>query len=139
MFGNQSKQRRAVDSATEFATIVGEGTVFEGIMRGDNNHSVSGKIIGECDLKGILYLTPKGQWQGNIKADVVIIAGTVEGNVVAGTKLELSESGRVSGNLEASSIAIAEGAIYDGKIKMAKSKDVTHYKEQRSPGPEGSK
>ncbi|MDH5649884.1 MAG: polymer-forming cytoskeletal protein [Gammaproteobacteria bacterium] len=131
MFGKKPQNRRSIDEATEFATIIGEGTVFEGMLRGQDNQLISGKIIGECDLDGLLYLAASGQWQGNIKADIVIIAGTVEGNVFAKNKLELAESGRVSGNLEAPRIAIAEGAVYDGKIKMGKSTEVTRFKERR--------
>ena len=132
MFGSKKEKRRAVDDATEFSTVIGEEAIYEGLLRGSGHHLVSGSVIGDCNLSSMLYLAPKGRWQGNIKADVVVIAGTVEGNVTAITKLELSNAGKVSGNLEAPSIAIAEGAIYDGKIKMAKSKDVTHYKERRN-------
>jgi cytoskeletal protein CcmA (bactofilin family) len=136
MFGFGKKKRRATDNIVTYTTEVGPDAVFEGKLQGEGNYSVRGKIIGESDISGILLLETGGEWIGNVLADVVVIAGTVKGNVMAREKLELQVTGRVDGDLEAPVIAIAEGAVYDGKIKMAKAANVTRYKERRGVEPE---
>ena len=136
MFGFGKKKRRATDNIVTYTTEVGPDAVFEGKLQGEGNYSVRGKIIGESDISGILLLETGGEWIGNVLADVVVIAGTVKGNVMAREKLELQITGRVNGDLEAPVIAIAEGAVYDGKIKMAKAANVTRYKERRGVEPE---
>ena len=136
MFGFGKKKRRATDNIVTYTTEVGPDAVFEGKLQGEGNYSVRGKIIGESDISGILLLETGGEWIGNVLADVVVIAGTVKGNVMAREKLELQVTGQVIGDLEAPVIAIAEGAVYDGKIKMAKAANVTRYKERRGVEPE---
>lgn len=133
MFGSQKEKRRTTDEEITFTTQVGEGSVFEGVLRGSGHYSVSGKVIGECDLGGVLKIEQKGFWLGSILADVVIISGMVEGNVSARSKIELHSNGRVAGNLEAPAIAIDEGAEFDGQVKMAKGENVTRFKERRTP------
>ena len=131
----KKKKRRAIDDATEFATFIGEASEFEGSLRGKDHYFVAGKVIGKSELGGILYLDEGGVWQGNISAEVVIIAGTVEGNITAKDKIELTDSGRVKGNLAAPAIAMAEGAVFDGKVTM-KEASVTRYRERRGIKPE---
>jgi len=138
MFGFGKKKRRATDNIVTYTTEVGPDAVFEGKLQGEGNYSVRGKIIGESDISGILLLETGGEWIGNVLADVVVIAGTVKGNVMAREKLELQVTGQVIGDLEAPVIAIAEGAVYDGKIKMAKAANITRYKERRGVEPEES-
>jgi len=138
MFGfGKKKKRRATDNIVTYTTEVGPDAVFEGKLQGEGNYSVHGKIVGESDISGILLLETEGEWIGNVLADVVVIAGTVKGHVMAREKLELQVSGRVEGDLEAPVIAIAEGAVYDGKIKMAKAANITRYVERRGVEPEG--
>jgi len=129
-FGKKNK-RRATDNIVTYTTEIGPDAVFEGKLQGEGNYSVRGKMIGESDVSGILMLETEGEWIGNVLADVVIISGTVKGHVMAREKLELRVGGRVEGDLESPVIAIAEGAVYDGKIKMAKAANITRYTERR--------
>lgn len=133
MFGSKKEKRRTTDEEINFTTEVGEGSVFEGVVRGTGHYSINGKIIGDCDIGGMLKIQQQGFWLGNILADVVIIAGMVEGNVSARSKIELLANGRVAGNLEAPAIAIDEGAEFDGQVRMAKGENVTRFKERRTP------
>ncbi len=132
MLGSNKNERRAIDKARKFGTRIGEGCTFEGRLDGSDHFTVSGKVIGECNLSSILRIKKSGNWQGNIIADVVIIAGTVEGSVDAKSKIELSPTGRVVGNIKAPAIAIAEGGTIDGEINMMSSERVTRFTERRS-------
>jgi cytoskeletal protein CcmA (bactofilin family) len=131
MLGQSKNKRRALDTAKKFFTRIGNECVFEGILSGGDHCTVEGKVIGECNISGILCLEANGSWQGNIAADVVVIAGTVDGNVTAHSKIELRQSSRVVGNLKAPSIAIAEGSTFDGEINMTNPENITRFKERR--------
>jgi cytoskeletal protein CcmA (bactofilin family) len=106
--------------------------VVEGILRGKGNYKVAGRIVGESDIEGALLLDERGSWLGKIVADVVVIAGRVEGDIIARKQLELQASAVVHGNLEAPVIAIDKGAEHEGNLKMTSGKDVTQYTERRS-------
>jgi len=128
------KGRRSVDKVKDFGTLIGVDSSFSGTLRGKDNYAVYGAVEGDCELEGALMLGPSGRWKGNISAAVVFIGGEVEGNVTALEKLEIAPGARVRGNLSSVSIAIADGAVFEGEVKMSKSEQVTHFAERRGSG-----
>ena len=91
-----------------------EGTVtFAGFTRFDG--SLQGNIVG---LPGSeLVLGETSLVDGKVKGDTVIIDGFVRGEVDASSKIILTETGRVIGNLRAPSIAIGFGAFFEGNCE----------------------
>ncbi len=125
-------KRRALDQITELNGAIGAGLIVEGTLRGKGNYKIAGRVIGECEIDGALLLDERGSWIGKIVADVVVIAGRVEGEIIARKQLELQASAVVQGNLESPVIAIDKGAKHDGSLKMPRGNDATHYSEKRS-------
>jgi cytoskeletal protein CcmA (bactofilin family) len=52
-----------------------------------------------------------------LKADTVIIAGTVKGNITC-QKLEIRSSGKVWGDVVTSSFSSEDGAFFRGQMRM---------------------
>ena len=129
------KRRRASD-ATDFVSIIGEGSVYRGALEGGGDYLVHGRVEGDCVLDGTLVVSPNGRWAGDIAAATVIIAGEVDGNVTAHTKLELQNGARIRGNIASPVIAIAAGAEYDGEIQMRRKSRVVRYQERRESSAE---
>ena len=128
------QQRRAVDELRDITTVVGPGAKFVGTLSGTGNYAIGGSFEGDCNVDGSVLLQEQGEWNGSLGARVVVVAGTVKGKIMAGDKLELTRSARVRGDVQAPVIAIAEGAVLDGKITM-ESAAVTHYQEKRGDHP----
>ncbi len=124
-------KRRALDQITELNGAIGAGLVMEGKLRGKGNYKVAGRVIGECDIDGALLLDERGSWLGKIVADVVVIAGTVEGEIIARKQLELQASAVVKGSLESPVIAIDKGARHQGTLKMTSQNEVSNFSEKR--------
>lgn len=124
-------KRRALDQITELNGAIGAGLVMEGKLRGKGNYKVAGRVIGECDIDGALLLDERGSWLGKIVADVVVIAGTVEGEIIARKQLELQASAVVKGSLESPVIAIDKGARHQGTLKMTSQDEVSNFSEKR--------
>ena len=53
----------------------------------------------------------------NVRANTVIVAGAVRGNITA-AKVEIRASGRVWGNVTTTAFATEEGAFLRGQIQM---------------------
>lgn len=130
IFRRKKNRRRAVDRI-DFSTRIGKESVYRGDIAGSENYLVYGSVYGDSDIQGHLLLAPGARWRGDIRARHVVIAGEVNGNVSATEKLELQESARIMGNITAPVIAIAEGAVYDGKIHMRPRPQVTRFSEKR--------
>ncbi len=131
LFQFRKKRRRTLDRVPVFSTIIGAGSTCSGNFAGKDNYAVYGRVEGECDLAGTLMLGETGHWVGEIVATNVVIAGKVEGDVTAREKLELAPTANIRGNLKSSVIAIAEGAVYHGQIRMEQATRVTRFVERR--------
>ena len=123
------RNRRVLDR-TEFPTVIGEYMTYHGDLVGTGNYLVHGRVEGKCDIDGHLLLGPTARWQGDIVATHAVIAGEVIGDVYAATKLELQSTARIRGNITGPVIAMAEGALYDGEIRMRP--QLVRFSEKRS-------
>ena len=59
------------------------------------------------------------------------IAGTVEGDVIGEQRVEISGTARVTGSLAGHSIAVAEGAVIEGDIKVRSGTAPITFQEKR--------
>jgi cytoskeletal protein CcmA (bactofilin family) len=133
--GGRGKNRRTLDSVKQFTTLVGAGTRVTGVLRGSENCIVNGTVEGDCEIDGMLVLGEQGRWHGNISATTAIISGEVTGDITASDKLELSATARVTGNIASPVVAMAEGAIHQGGIKMTREGgNVSSFQEKRKGG-----
>ena len=122
-----------MDSVDHYATVVGPDALFEGSLHGKDNYLVYGKFVGDCDIQGTLVVAAGGTWKGDVTADHVIVGGTIRGNVVARSKLELCASAHVHGDVTSPYIAMAVGASHEGEVRMKQSR-ITRYSERRGSG-----
>ena len=129
--GRRGKGRRTLDGVKQFTTLIGAGTRVTGTLRGGENCIVNGAVEGDCHIEGMLVLGDQGQWRGNINATAAVISGAVSGDITVSEKLELSSSARVSGNISSPVVAMAEGAVHQGGIKMTREGGVSSFQEKR--------
>lgn len=99
------------------ATILGEGTFFDGNIRFDGAIRIDGKITGDLRGAGNVDVGTTGKIKGNINANTVVISGKIIGNIDAKEKIEVLNSSSVIGNLDSKSILIQENATVDGQVK----------------------
>jgi len=133
-FGRRPQRRRSVDQLDTFTSHIGIGTLLEGQLEGEGSYLVEGEVAGDGDIDGVLVLAAGAYWMGNVTADYVRVAGKIDGNVMARTKIELAPTAVVTGNLTSPVIAIAEGAVYEGAISRPRKTQVTRYAERRESG-----
>lgn len=131
----RGKGRRTLDSVKQFTTLVGTGTRLTGTLRGSENCIVNGTVEGDCEIDSMLVLGEQGRWHGNISAATAIISGEVTGDITVSDKLELSATARIAGNITSPVVAMAEGAIHQGGIKMTREGgSVSSFQEKRTDG-----
>ena len=72
-----------------------------------------------------------GFWYVVIKAAAVIVAGTIDGDIVAEGQVEISDSAKISGTVTGSAIAVAEGAVVDGVMQTTNKAEPQQFVEKR--------
>jgi cytoskeletal protein CcmA (bactofilin family) len=117
-----SKKKSSSVGTNDIETIIGKNTQFKGILSGEGNIRIDGILDGEISSTGDVVIGDQGNVNATIKASNVLISGTVKGNVIANTKLEITSTGKLFGDVKAAVLSIAEGASFKGNSNMEATK-----------------
>jgi len=98
--------------------FIGKNSQFVGKLTFDGTVRIDGKVEGEVFSKGTLIIGPGAQIEAKINVDVVIISGTVHGDIFSKKRVELRAPGKLYGNIAAPSLVVEQGVIFEGKCKM---------------------
>lgn len=99
-------------------TVIGETTIFQGSIKTKSGIRIDGKFEGGTIEAHTLIVGEKGSVNGDIIVQKSIIGGKVTGNIIAAKRLEIQSHAQVYGDVQTSSLVIAEGAIYEGHCIM---------------------
>ncbi len=128
----EKRFRRILDKSKGATTFIATGSSFQGVMKSDDNVLVCGEVIGDCDIKAALTLAEGSRWEGNIRAANAIIGGQLEGEVVTEGQIEIAATARIKGTVCGGTVAIAEGAILDGEVKIKSGEAAKHFTDRRN-------
>ncbi len=105
-------------------TVLGSGIVWKGSLSGSGGARIEGTFEGDITLRGMLVIGETGRVTcENMRANVVIVAGAVQGNITA-EKVEIRRTGRVWGDVVTAAFATEEGAFLRGQIRMEEQIDL---------------
>jgi len=128
---SDSKTRRLRDSAGGPGTLISEGCKIEGLLTGSGNFMINGEVEGECDIDGSVTIARGGYCKGLLKADAIIVAGTMDGDIVSSGQVEISDTAKISGTVSGEAIAVAEGAVVEGVMKTTGRSEPHEFIEKR--------
>ncbi len=112
-----SKEARESRTPVGYETVIGAHTALKGEFRAQANVRIDGSFEGTLDIEGNVLIGETAHIMADIHGKNISIAGAVRGNVT-GTKVQLMRSGRVWGDISATSLATEDGAYIDGKVTM---------------------
>src|SRR6185295_7493946 len=94
---------------------IGRGIEVTGDIIFADRLQVDGKVSSES---GTLVIGEMGTVEAQLDVGVCIIQGTLQGNLIARSKVEIRKTGRVHGDLITPVLLVEEGALFNGAIKM---------------------
>ncbi len=120
--------------------LISPNTRIDGKMTFDRMSRIHGTLTGEVHaLDGsTLVLAESGMIEGNIFGDHVFIDGFVRGDVQAKSRVTISGTGRVVGNILTPSLTVDFGAYFEGECKMPEHSGTERLKEDPSSQQRGS-
>jgi cytoskeletal protein CcmA (bactofilin family) len=99
--------------------LLGPGTTIEGTIEFKNIIRLEGNVNGEiCSTNGTVIIGEKAVVNGEIRVNVAIIMGRVNGKINAGNRIEAYPPGRIDGDIQSQAILIEKGVIFNGKCSM---------------------
>ena len=114
----------------EIDTILADDIDFSGVVSFEKPLMVKGCLKGEISANGDLYVDEGAVIEAEIKANMVSAKGKINGNIVAMSKVELSSTAMVTGDIIAPKIEIETGALFNGKCIMKEVKKEDTYEHQ---------
>lgn len=100
-------------------SVIGETLYFKGELSAGEDLVIEGTVEGTINQgKCCLTVKPKGRLVANVNATKIFIEGKVKGDLHATVSVMVRENGEVEGNIVAPSVALEEGATFNGNIEM---------------------
>ena len=98
------------------STVFGKDTQFCGDLHFRKSLQINGTFEGEIASEGYLVVGEGAV----VKANTVIIKGTVHGNIEARDRLEINPGGKLYGNIRTAKLKIADNVVFQGNCEMIK-------------------
>lgn len=88
------------------------------IFKDPINLKINGEFNGSLEVRGTLTIGNKASIVANISGDNIIVAGKIDGDVLATKMLTLMPTAILTGDISTPKLNIVEGAIFQGKCQM---------------------
>jgi cytoskeletal protein CcmA (bactofilin family) len=102
----------------DFDTILSSDIDFTGTLYFEKPFLIRGKVSGEISATNLLVVDEAAVVDANINASTVVIRGSVTGNVTVSERVEISTTGKLTGNVVAPEIYMEVGCIFNGLCAM---------------------
>jgi cytoskeletal protein CcmA (bactofilin family) len=122
LFGKNKNEKKvekpkAAVSQNE-TSYFGRNLKIKGRVSGNGDIIILGRLEGEFDLRGRVKVAQSAKINGEVKADVISVNGSVQGSLAAKEHIHLDQTARIEGQIITPRLSISEGASFDGEIKM---------------------
>ena len=98
---------------------MGQSISIKGELSGAEDLTLDGQVAGKISLPdNVLTVGKTARIDAEVTAKAVIVLGQLVGNVTVKDKFELLAGGSMQGNVKAPRIAMADGAMFNGKVEM---------------------
>jgi cytoskeletal protein CcmA (bactofilin family) len=105
-------------SVNNAESILAAGLTIEGKIEGSGNFRVVGRFKGTVKVNGELTIEPGAFIEGEIRAESVLVAGDVRGQIAAASRVEFKDSGSLIGDVKANSVVVSAGSKVRGKMEF---------------------
>ena len=98
---------------------IGKSIVICGEVKGSEDLVLDGRVEGTVTLTdGRLTIGPNANIAADLSAKDVLVMGHVQGNIVAGGRVELRAGCNVEGDISALRLAVEDNAVFRGKVDL---------------------
>ncbi|MBW1721521.1 MAG: polymer-forming cytoskeletal protein [Deltaproteobacteria bacterium] len=108
----------------QVVTFLGKDTEFEGRLNFNGSIRIDGHFKGEIHSDGNLIVGEEGMIEADMHVGFLVIRGEVHGNIIADQRVDIRAPGKVFGNVQAPTVVIDEGVIFEGQTRMYQARAV---------------
>jgi cytoskeletal protein CcmA (bactofilin family) len=97
-------------------SVIAADLTIEGKIEGSGSVRIAGTFKGDIRVQGDLTVESGARVNGAVRADKVVIAGELEGNVEGAKRVELQAGGSITGDVTAGAFTVAAGSRMRGQV-----------------------
>ena len=99
-------------------SLIAPDITIEGKIEGAGHVRIAGSFKGDVNVRGDFTIEPNARVTGSVRAEKVTIAGELIGNVESATRVELLQTGALTGDVKAGSLSVAAGSRMRGQVEF---------------------
>lgn len=107
--------------ASKLDTLIGAQTRAKGNLQVDGCLRLDGHVEGDLDVAESFLAGPRSLLKGGLRCRDAVIAGRIEGDIIAAEGVELQTGAEVFGNITCRSLIIQRGCVFQGNCTMRQS------------------
>ncbi len=116
----ENRKQNGSGQGKHLLTVTGDSARLEGKFTIGDSIQIECEVVGEINVEGKLVIGDKGVVRADVETVDALIRGHYEGKMVATGNVEITSTGRVSGNIETDSLVISKGALFNGTVSKMK-------------------
>jgi cytoskeletal protein CcmA (bactofilin family) len=115
---SKDKKRPAAEPGT-ISTLLGRDVQIEGTLTFKETIRIDGSIKGKLvSSQGTVIIGENAVIEADVQVGVAIIRGKVQGRVEAGQRIEIFAPAQVTGDINAPTVTIDSGVVFNGNCQM---------------------
>lgn len=99
-------------------SVISADLTIEGKIEGAGHVRIAGSFKGDVHVQGNLTIEAGARVTGQVRAQVVVVGGELQGNIEGASRVELLETGIIAGDVKAGSLAVAAGSRMRGQVEF---------------------
>ncbi len=112
----ENRKQNGSRQGNQLLVVMGDSARLEGKFSIGDSIQIECEVVGEINVEGRLVIGDKGVVRADVNTVDALIRGHYEGKMVATGNVEITSTGRVSGNIETDSLIISKGALFKGTV-----------------------
>lgn len=98
-------------------SLIASDLTIEGKIQGSGHVRIAGRFKGDVDVQGNLRIDNGAKLNGGVKAKQVVVAGELEGNIDAATRVELLDTAVMVGDIRTGTLIVNAGSKIRGHVE----------------------
>jgi cytoskeletal protein CcmA (bactofilin family) len=120
-------------------TVFGKSMKIIGEVTSDEELYLDGDLDGKLELRNRLTVGPNSKVNANIKAQEIVVFGTIKGNVESESRVSLRTGASIVGDIKTAGIVIEDGAYFKGGIDISRNGESTKSEAKAQSAASGQK
>jgi cytoskeletal protein CcmA (bactofilin family) len=110
--------KRAVPRGEPKESLIASDLSVEGKIEGAGSVRIAGSFKGDVYVQGDVTIESGSKVTGQVRARTVIVGGELHGNIDGATRVELLESGAITGDVKTGTLTVAAGSRMRGQVEF---------------------